>query len=166
MIFEKPIKITYQVNGANAATKSRTNVYVNPANTFIPLKKDLPSIEKYKLVDRNSTAEGNQPAELTKTIDARRYKKEYNEKVALIEEVKIKAKKKNLKDDLNKKLSSPLYRSMSEIVFDFVNENQSVAGSQNILQWLQGRAAGLTINYENGTPTPYIRQTKSECLSG
>ncbi|WP_265428513.1 hypothetical protein [Chryseobacterium sp. YIM B08800] len=161
MIFEKPIKITYQVNGANAALKSRTNVYVHPANTFTPLKKDLPAIEKYKLVDRNSTVESNQPAELTKTIDARRYKKEYNEKIALIEEVKIKAKKKNLKDELNNKLSSPLYRSMSEIVFDFVNENQSAAGSQNILQWLQGRAAGLTINYENGIPTPYIRQAKA-----
>lgn len=161
MIFEKPIKITYQLNGANAALKSRTNVFINPANTFIPLKKDLPAVEKYKLVDRNSSSEASQSAEITKTIEARKYKKEYNEKVTLIEEVKIKAKKKNLTEELNKKLSSPLYKSMNEVVFDFVNENQSAASSPNILQWLQGRVAGLTINYENGAPTPYIRQGKA-----
>lgn len=161
MIFEKPIKITYQLNGANAALKSRTNVFINPLNTFIPLKKDLPAVEKYKLVERNSSSEASQSAEITKTIEARKYKKEYNEKVTLIEEVKIKAKKKNLTEELNKKLSSPLYKSMNEVVFDFVNENQSAESSPNILQWLQGRVAGLTINYENGAPTPYIRQGKA-----
>ncbi|AYN02112.1 hypothetical protein [Chryseobacterium sp. 3008163] len=50
---------------------------------------------------------------------------------------------------------------MNEVVFDFVNENQSAASSPNILQWLQGRVAGLTINFENGVPTPYIRQGKA-----
>ncbi|MBD3904798.1 hypothetical protein NAL32_10010 [Chryseobacterium sp. Ch-15] len=159
MLFEKPIKVTYQFNGANAALKSRTNVYVNPTNTFIPLKKELPAIEGYQLVDRISVS--SQPAEITKIIASKKAKKEYDEKIITIEEVKLKAKKKDLKEELNNKLSSPLYRSMSETVFDFVNENQSAASSQNILQWLQGRAAGLTINYENGIPTPYIRQAKA-----
>lgn len=159
MLFEKPIKVTYQLNGANAAMKSRTNVYVNPANTFIPLKKELPAIEGYQLVDRASDL--SQPVEINKIIASQKAKKEYDEKIITIEEVKLKAKKKNLTTELNNKLSSPLYRSMSETVFDFINENQSAAGSQNILQWLQGRAAGLTINYENGVPTPYIRQTKA-----
>ncbi|MCD1117744.1 hypothetical protein [Chryseobacterium turcicum] len=158
MLFEKPIKVTYQLNGANAAMKSRTNVYVNPANTFIPLKKELPSIEGYQLVDRASDL--SQPVEITKIVASQKAKKEYDEKIITIEEVKLKAKKKNLTTELNNKLSSALYRSMSETVFDFVNENQSLS-SQNILQWLQGRAAGLTINYENGIPTPYIRQAKA-----
>jgi hypothetical protein len=161
MIFEKPIKITYQINGANAALKSRTNVFINPANTFIPLKKELPAVENYQLVDRKSSSEIAQSAELTKTIEARRSKKEYNERITTIEEVKIKAKKKSLTEELNKKLSSPLYSSINEIVFDFVNENQSAQSSPNILQWLQGRVAGLTINYDGGTPTPYIRQGKA-----
>jgi len=161
MIFEKPLKITYQINGANAALKSRTNVFINPANTFIPLKKDLPAVEKYVLVDRKSSPEISQSAELTKTIEARKSKKEYNEKITTIEEVKVKAKKKNLTQELNKKLSSPLYSSINEVVFDFINDNQSAASSPNILQWLQGRVAGLTINYENGAPTPYIRQGKA-----
>ncbi|AZB29581.1 hypothetical protein [Chryseobacterium balustinum] len=158
MLFEKPIKVTYQFNGANAALKSRTSVFVNPVNTFIPLKKELPAIEGYQLVD--TVSDSSQPAEINKIIASQKAKKEYDEKIITIEEVKLKAKKKNLKDELNNKLSSPLYRSMSETVFDFVNENQS-ASSQNILQWLQGRAAGLTINYENGIPTPYIRQAKA-----
>jgi hypothetical protein len=161
MIFEKPLKITYQINGANAALKSRTNVFINPTNTFIPLKKELPAIENYQLVDRKSSSEISQSAELTKTIEARKSKKEYNEKITTIEEVKVKAKKKNLTQELNKKLSSPLYNSINEVVFDFINDNQSAASSPNILQWLQGRVTGLTINYENGTPTPYIRQGKA-----
>lgn len=161
MIFEKPIKITYQLNGANASLKSRTNVFINPANTFIPLKKDLPEIEGYQLVERTTSSETSQPIELTKIIEAKKSKKEYDEKIVNIEEVKIKAKRKNLTEDLNKKLSSPLYRSMNEVVFDFVNDNQSAASSPNILQWLQGRVAGLTINNENGNPTPYIRQGKA-----
>lgn len=161
MIFEKPVKITYQINGANAALRSRTNVFINPANTFIPLKKELPAVEKFQLVDRKTSSEISQSAELTKTIEARRSKKEYNEKITTIEEVKIKAKKKSLTEELNKKLSSPLYSSMNEIVFDFVNENQSAQSSPNILQWLQGRVAGLTINYDGGAPTPYIRQGKA-----
>ncbi|MCW3168813.1 hypothetical protein OMO38_09795 [Chryseobacterium sp. 09-1422] len=161
MIFEKPIKITYQINGANAALKSRTNVFINPTNTFIPLKKELPAVENYQLVDRKSSSEIAQSAELAKTIEARRSKKEYNERITTIEEVKIKAKKKSLTEELNKKLSSPLYSSINEIVFDFVNENQSAQSSPNILQWLQGRVAGLTINYDGGTPTPYIRQGKA-----
>lgn len=161
MIFEKPIKITYQLNGANPALKSRTNIFITPGNTFIPLKKDLPAVEKYKLVDRNSSSEISQSPELTKTIEARKSKKEYSEKITTIEEVQVKAKKKNLTQELNKKLSSPLYNSMNEVVFDFINDNQSAASSQNILQWLQGRVAGLTINYEDGSPTPYIRQGKA-----
>ncbi|MFY1045832.1 hypothetical protein [Chryseobacterium sp. GP-SGM7] len=161
MIFEKPIKITYQINEANAALKSRTNVYVNPVNTFISLKKELPPVENYTLVDRKSAAEISQSAEITKAVESRKYKKEYNEKVTLIEEIKIKAKKKNLTEDLNKKLSSPLYNSINETVFDFINDNQSAASSPNIMQWLQGRVAGLSINYDNGIPTPYIRQSKA-----
>ncbi|AYN02113.1 hypothetical protein [Chryseobacterium sp. 3008163] len=81
LIFEKPIKITYQLNGANAALKSRTNVFINPLNTFIPLKKDLPAVEKYKLVDRNSSSEASQSAEITKTIEARKYKKNITKKL-------------------------------------------------------------------------------------
>jgi hypothetical protein len=37
---------------------------------------------------------------------------------------------------------------MNEQVFDLVNENQDAQGSQNILQWLQGRVAGLTFQMD------------------
>jgi hypothetical protein len=38
---------------------------------------------------------------------------------------------------------------MSETVFDFINEQQTAAGSTNILNWLQGRVAGLSIQINN-----------------
>ena len=51
-----------------------------------------------------------------------------------------------------------MFRSMNEQVFDLVNENQDAQGSQNILQWLQGRVAGLTFQMDSsGNYVPYMR---------
>lgn len=50
---------------------------------------------------------------------------------------------------------------MNETIFDFVNENQHALGYTNILQWLQGRVAGLSIQYQNGDYVPYIRGSRA-----
>lgn len=51
-----------------------------------------------------------------------------------------------------------MFRSMNEQVFDLVNENQDAQASQNILQWLQGRVAGLTFQMDSsGNYVPYMR---------
>src|SRR5690606_6635479 len=48
-------------------------------------------------------------------------------------------------------------------VFDFVNEDQHAEGFNNIFDWLQGRAAGLTFQRDNsGVNIPYIRNSQAK----
>ena len=159
MIFEKPLKIIYQVNGINPNLKDFVRVYANPVNTYKPLKGELPPVYTYTLEERQSGE--TVPAEVTKIMDVNKFQQAYDEKVTTIEEVKLKANKRSATQKLNEELSSPLYRSMNETVFDFVNEEQNAAAYTNVIQWLQGRVAGLRIEYENGDPTPYIRNQKA-----
>ncbi len=48
-----------------------------------------------------------------------------------------------------------------DVPVKFINEEKSAMGYTNILQWLQGRVAGLTIQMENGEYVPYIRNTRA-----
>ena len=51
-----------------------------------------------------------------------------------------------------------MFSSVNSTVFDFVNEDQHTSGYTNILDWLQGKAAGLTFQRNNsGANVPYIR---------
>jgi hypothetical protein len=74
-----------------------------------------------------------------------------------MKEIIIRTKKKDDKAALNKKLSSDMFRSINEDVFDFVNDKQNLRGTSNIIQWLNGRVAGLNVSYVNGQPMPMIR---------
>ncbi len=61
-----------------------------------------------------------------------------------LQEVVVTARKKSPKEELNNTLSTPMFREPSEIVFDFVNEEQDLGGGSDIISWLNGRAAGIT----------------------
>ena len=86
--------------------------------------------------------------------------KNANEKFKTLEEVKVVAQSKSNKQKLNEQLSSGMFRSMNEDVFDLVNENQEAMSYQNILQWLQGRVAGLQIQMQGGDYIPIIRGSR------
>lgn len=64
---------------------------------------------------------------------------------------------KTVEQKLNDQYCSGLFKSAEGIFFDL--ENYPVAGAYlNILDWLDGRAAGLKVyKTRNGTRTPYIR---------
>lgn len=62
-----------------------------------------------------------------------------------IEEVKIVKKKSDAIKKLNDELTSGMFSSMNATIFDFVNDNQDAFASLSILEWLQGRVAGLSI---------------------
>lgn len=75
-----------------------------------------------------------------------------------IEEVKIVKKKSDAIKKLNDELTSGMFSSMNATIFDFVNDNQDAFASLNILEWLQGRVAGLSIMMvEPGRYMPVIR---------
>lgn len=149
LVFEDSMAFSYQLNGEKT-NKNSVQVYFQPSFSFLPFRNNLPS-NNYTLVQRNST--DTIPIEIERAVANKSSQTNLREKETLIDEVKIKAQKKDLTKKLNNELSSPLFRSGNETVFDLVNENQNAQSSQNILQYLQGRVAGLQIQMQGGSYT-------------
>ncbi|UPQ76762.1 hypothetical protein [Chryseobacterium nepalense] len=153
LLFEDTIKFSYQLNDPKIPAE-QVQVIFQPDYSFVPLKKPLPE-SNYILIQRQSE---DQLSETVKRyVATKNTQSNIDEKATLIEEVKLKAKKKDLTKELNEKLSSPLFKSMNETIFDFVNGNNSTNGYMNILQWLQGRVPGLTIESSRGSSIPRFR---------
>ena len=73
-----------------------------------------------------------------------------NDKSIRLKEVVVKADKKTKTEKLNNELSSGMFNNINETVIDFVNESQPIEGYTNIMDFLAGRVAGLTVS--NGVP--------------
>lgn len=153
LVFEDTMNFSYQLNTSDKAIANSTQVYFQSAFSFIPLRKDLPSTPM-KLTER---IQGEELAEkVVKSVSTVTFEKYINEKITDIEEVKLKGERKNKTQKLNDALSSPLFKSMNEMVFDFVNDNNMIGGN-NILQWLQGRVPGLQISSQGPNTTATMR---------
>lgn len=65
-------------------------------------------------------------------------------------------------EKLNNEYCSGLFKTHDGIIFDLQNENESARGYSNVLEWLEGRVAGLQVYYtRSGTPVPFIRSTRA-----
>lgn len=156
LIFEDALKFSYQLNDPKIP-KEQVQAIFQPDYSFAPFRKTLPE-SNYILVQR---VNNDQPAESVKRyIATKNTQNSINEKATLIEEVRLKAKKIDKTKELNDKLSSPLFKGMNEYIFDFVNDHNSAQAFTNILQWLQGRVAGLSIDYSMGNYIPKLRGSK------
>lgn len=153
LYFENAIKFSYQLNDAKIP-KEQVQVIFQPDYSFVPLKNNLPA-SNYDLVQR--TNEEKPTNQVERYIVTKNNQSSANEKATLIEEVNLKGEKKDKTRELNEKLSGPLFQSANETVFDLVNDNNSAQGSINILQWLQGRVAGLTLESDMGNYIPKLR---------
>lgn len=156
MIFDDTYKFYYQLNGA----KNTNNVKVFAKSNLspIPYLNPLPTSE-YRLEPRSKDEVAD--PEIAQYVIAKKIQKNFDQKINEIEEVKLKAKKKDKTKALNKELSSSMFQSADEIVFDLVNDNMSAMGSLDILQWLNGRVAGLEIRREMGQSVAYIRGSRA-----
>lgn len=154
LIFEDAIKFSYQLNDPKIP-KEQVQVIFQPDYSFVPLKGNLPE-SNYTLVQRTNN---DQPTDQVKRyVTTKNNQSSLNEKATLIEEVKLQAVKKDKTKELNEKLSGPLFQSANETIFDFVNDTtNSAQGSVSILQWLQGRVAGLTLDMDMGNYVPKLR---------
>ncbi|MFT4016956.1 MAG: hypothetical protein QM668_08320, partial [Agriterribacter sp.] len=152
MIYEEPVKVYYQVNGKSAFRD--VSITFEPLFRSIDFKGSLP-VSGFKLVKR--PAKDPVPDDIARAMATRANQKSADEQFKTLQEVKIVAQKKSKSQELNDKLSSGMFKSMNENVFDLVNENQDAQSAQNILQWLQGRVAGLQIQMQNGNYVPMIR---------
>lgn len=161
IFLDEPLKITYFLEG----TKKDEPVPDNLTLKFQSMKPahfkgQFPSTS-YRLVQRSSR-EQTSPA-VAKAIANRKNEDILYADAALIEEVQLYAKKKDLAKKLEKELSSSMFTSVNSTVFDFVNEDQHAETATNILDWLQSRAAGLTVERDgSGNSVPIIRGTRAK----
>jgi hypothetical protein len=153
LFFEDSIKFSYQLNDPKIP-KEQVQVIFQPNYAFVSYKNSLPE-SNYNLIQRS--AEDQPTIQIERYIATKNNQSLINEKATLIEEVKLKGIKKDKTKELNEKLSGPLFQSANDMIFDFVNDNNSAQGSINILQWLQGRVAGLTIESNMGEFIPKLR---------
>lgn len=153
LAFDDTMKFSYQLNSNDKAAVASTQVYFQPDFSFIPLRRELPD-RRVKLTERMPGEEIS--SKIAKSVANLSSEKFINEKITDIEEVKIKVDKRNKTKKLNEALSSPLFKSGNEMIFDFVNDNNGV-GAFNILQWLQGRVPGLQISSQGINATATMR---------
>jgi len=146
LIFEDSMPFYYQINGEKAS-KSSTKIYLQPAFAFLPLKNNLPS-NNYTLTQRSLN--DIPPLEIERAVTNKVSQAFFKEKETLIEEVKIKAQKRDLTKKLNNELSSPVFKTVDEIIIDLVNDHQGAQFSTNIFQYLQSRIPGVQIQMQGG----------------
>lgn len=155
---DEPLTVSLFSNSENGKESTADHLFVTaePLVNPTPFTGNFPET-KYKLVKAN----GNKtlPPAIAKAINTQKNNKKIEgAEVQEIKEVELVGKKKDPKEELDKQLSTGMFSSMNSTIFDFVNEDQNTNGSINILDWLQGRAAGLTFQRNNsGINVPYIR---------
>lgn len=157
MIFEDTMKMSYQLN--KELKYKNAKVFFQPNYNFISYSSNFP---RSKFILTKRFPDDKLAPEMIRSIETKNTLESINEKITNIEEVRLKVFKKDRTKKLNEQLSSPLFRSINEEVFDFVNEHKEAQTSSNVLQWLQARVAGLQVNYEQGYYVPYIRDRKAD----
>lgn len=160
--FNEPLDVSLFVNSESNKESGTDNLFVTiePLVTPTEFKGHFPST-KYKLV--KAIENKKLSPVISRAINTQKNIKKKENIDVQIEEVKLVGKKQDPKEELDKQLSSGMFTSINSTIFDFVNEDQQAAGSTNILDWLQGRAAGLTFQRDNsGTNVPYIRGTQAK----
>jgi len=160
--FDEPLSVSVFVNAEKEKESSTENLFVTvePLVLPTPFKGNFPTT-KYRLV----TAAGSRKLAptISRAINTQKNIKKTENVDVQIEEVKLVGKKKDPKEELDKQLSTGMFSSINSTIFDFVNEDQHVGGSNNIFDWLQGRAAGLTFQRDNsGVNVPYIRGSQAK----
>ncbi|WP_334124343.1 hypothetical protein [Empedobacter brevis] len=158
LISYNPVTIYYYLN--TKQSKSKNDDYLNlsfvPIDNFSPLKKELPSTQ-YHLVERKS--EQNLDTD-QQVVEQQKINKIVNDKSIRLKEVIVRAEKESNTKKLNDELSSGMFKNnFHETVLDFIHDDYNVMSYTNIIDFLTGRVAGLTVQYQRGVPTPIIRNT-------
>lgn len=156
--FDVPITVSYYLNKENSADTDKLNMTFQTLNENIPYKGNLPTSNYHLTADKTTVNQA-----VANALQNIANQKSIRNDEILIEEVQVTAKKKDLTAELDKQLSSGRFSSFNATIFDFVNDNQDAQTSLNVLQWLQGRAAGLTFTMDNsGNYIPSIRGSQAK----
>lgn len=154
---DEPLEVSVFANSEKSKESTADNLFVTiePLVNPVQFNGSFPGT-KYTLVKTGDKK--TLPLTISKAINTQKNIKKTENSEVEIEQVKLVGKKKDPKQELDNQLSSGMFSSINSTIFDFVNENQYVAGYTNILDWLQGKAAGLTFQRDSsGNNVPYIR---------
>lgn len=139
LYFFDTAKVFYHLtNNKNAAVK--IDVDLRRSETFVPFTGVLPE-HGFTLVQRSKT--DTLTERVKNELAAIRLAQTIADGFKTMDEIIVKATMRTKSELLNKKLSSPMFQSPGESVFDFINEEQDMGGS-SVLEWLGGRVAGAT----------------------
>ncbi|WP_407404843.1 hypothetical protein [Chryseobacterium sp.] len=155
--FNDPLAVSVFINSdkSKEASTDDLSVTIEPLVIGTPFKGNFPKTP-YKLVKNANNIK--LPESIARAFNNQKNNKKTENVDEQIEEVRIVGKKIDPKEELDKQLATNRFNSINTTIFDFVNENQYASGNNNILDWLQGRAAGLTFQRNNsGENVPYIR---------
>ncbi|MGU3376427.1 hypothetical protein [Chryseobacterium sp. M5A1_1a] len=160
--YDEPLDVSLFTDAENNKGSNTNNLFVTVEPLVIPtpLNGNFPGT-KYKLVKagENKTLS---PA-ISRAINTQKNVKKIESADIQIEQVKLVGKKKDPKVELDQQLSSGMFNAINSTIFDFVNEDQYAAGYTSILDWLQGKTAGITLQRNNsGINVPYIRGQKAK----
>jgi hypothetical protein len=151
LVFYDELKVFYQLNNKkDNATLMDINFERN--NKFIPYSLPFPKTPYFLAApnEHNTT-----PAWVISTVNNLKTQRGVDEKYSTLQEVVVNSKIKSPKEQLNEQLSSGRFKTTNETIFDFVNENQTAVIYPNILQWLNGRVAGLRLSYQSSREYPF-----------
>ncbi|VFA41487.1 MULTISPECIES: TonB-dependent receptor plug domain-containing protein [Chryseobacterium] len=153
---DEPVNVSLFVNSENKDSGNNDLfVTAEPLVNPTPFNGNFPGT-KYIL----TKPAGNKtlPPAIARAINTQKNNRKIENAEIEIEQIKLVGKKKDPKEELDKQLSTGMFSSGNSTIFDFVNEDQHTSGAVNILDWLQGRAAGLTFQRNSsGVNVPSIR---------
>lgn len=154
LVFADSLSVYYQPN-KRKLLENDIEISFEPENRFSPYTGPWPASH---LTTGPRGKEDTLPVFVQRETAQQQQERLQAEKVKVMEEVVVKAKARNVTEELEKRLTSGLFSGGQADVFDFVNDNQNnIAGSTNVLQWLQGRVPGLSVFNRNGTYVAQIR---------
>ena len=145
--------IVYAGTNATKGKAKEITLRMEGENRFYPIKRNFPQTS-FTLVNRK---EGELPSIVANTVKALNNQKVIDTRYKEMEAIRIEARVKSAKEKLNESLSTPLFQTQDETLFDFVNEDHSIQSYTNIFDWLDGRVAGLNFTIEDGIRIPMMR---------
>lgn len=165
LLFFDKMQVFYQMN---SKTKTHGDITLSLDNG---LWKGNPFITTNSnfftpfLIPENETANANRT--LSTTIKNNSFK---NTNVKTLDEVVVKAKQKSNIEKLNEQYARGLFSGADGFSFDFTND-LSATGAISLLNYLQGRVPGLSINnstnppslsWRNAAPTLYLDEMQTD----
>ncbi|MEI6950277.1 hypothetical protein V9K67_24060 [Paraflavisolibacter sp. H34] len=157
LIFRDTAKVYFQAN-TQKANATNIDIDFRRLETIVPLAGSLPPA-RFASVKRS--AGDSIPAWVKEYHNNQKNKETADERYKMLEAVSVKGTRRDATERLNRQLSTGMFQSIDETLFDFVNNENDAIGYGSIFDWLQGRVAGLTFQSMEGDLVPYIRNARA-----